>query len=325
MRASIARFTSASLFVVLAFACSDSDDAGSSSRNDGGPGNDGSTTSSGGQQPGNPDGSGGPDGSGDATPPPPETFVNVTTETVEYGGVTRTYLLAKPKNYDANTSYPLVLSFHGNPSNAAIQAGGLPFDSVSKTAAVIAYPQALLADESGFSNWDLYTPTDTNADMNWIRGLPAHIATTVNIDTSKVFGFGYSGGAFFLSQFTCRIGDVFKAVSINAGGAPYEAEMGYGQFGNGCYQCPAAAVATIITHGQVDDQVEPASGEYAKTCRATYNGCGDTLSASTPEPCQIVDGCPADKPVKFCFIPGQGHGPWAQAMTSAWAFFLAAP
>lgn len=251
--------------------------------------------------------------------PPEDVHVVLTKETTEFGGKTRSYILGIPKSYDENKSYPLVLNFHGNPGTAEAQAAYLPFDSVSKSDAIIAYPQADGTD------WDLYTATEWNADMDWIHGLPQEIAAKANIDTGRVFGFGYSGGAFFLTQFTCRFGDVFKAVSINAGGGPDEPNMDFGKYENGCYQCPGGPVAAIVTHGKADGVVEPASGETTKECYATFNGCSDSFSDTTPAPCQLADDCPDDKPVKWCLIPGLGHGAWDQAMAEAWTFFKAQP
>jgi polyhydroxybutyrate depolymerase len=270
------------------------------------PGSSGSTTS--------------PSGTSSGTPPGPTQHVTLTSETFAFGGEERTYELALPKTYDAKKTYPLVMSFHGNPGTADWMAQNLPFDSVSKGDAVIVYPQAATED------WDLYTPTDSNRDMAFIKALIGEVkAKKANIDTKKVFGFGYSGGAFFLTQFTCRFGGVFKAISVNAGGGPDEQQMGYDQRPNGCYICPGGAVPIIVTHGTADDNVEFASGEFTHACYASTNGCKQTLSDSTPAPCQVHDGCPASKPVKWCPIEGQSHALWDGAMTQAWAFFTSLP
>ncbi len=309
MRALVLRLASAAGFVLAAFACKDETPAPTS-------------PSGGNDTPGEPGGgssSSGSTSSSGSSGKPEEAFVVVTKETMSHGGRTRTYHLAIPTDYDANKSYPLVLSFHGNPGSGEGMAKGLPFDAVSGRAAVIAYPQASTSD------WDLYTPTDTNADMSFIAALPDEIKTKANIDKARVLGYGYSGGGFFLTQFTCRFGGIFKAISINAGGGPDEAQMGYGQHANGCYQCPGGPVATIVTHGAADTEVDPGSGEFTHACYATFNGCSTSLSGTTPAPCQQHDGCPADKPVKWCLIPGQGHGPWADSMKEAWAFFNALP
>lgn len=242
--------------------------------------------------------------------------VDVTQETMTFAGATRTYLLARPRGA-AGGALPLVLSFHGNPGAAERMANGLPFDSASKRAAVIAYPQAL------DGNWDLYTPTERNKDMEWVRALVGEIATKASIDEARVFGFGYSGGGFFITQVACRFGGLFRAISVNAGGGPDEAQMGYAKRANGCYVCPGGPIPTLVTHGDADTAVEPGSGEFTANCFAATNGCEMTRSPSSPAPCQEHDACPAEQPVKFCLLPGLGHEPWAGAIDEAWSFFTA--
>ncbi len=299
----------AALFVIAAFACDDGSTSGSSSSGDPAFGTSSGQTSSGGSSSGN--------SSGD--PKPEESFVVTTDETMEHGGRTRRYILSVPKDYDENKAYPLVVSFHGNPGTPDGMARGLPFDSVSKNEAVIAYPGAASGD------WDIYTPNDWNADMYFIHALIEEIKGKLNIDGEKVYAFGYSGGGFFISHFACRFGGVFKAIAVNAGGGPDEEQMGYDQRPNGCYICPGGPIATLVTHGAEDTEVEPASGEFTAICYAATNGCGRSRSPSTPEPCETFDGCPEDKPVKQCIIPGLGHAIWRDAMKEAWAFFKSLP
>lgn len=254
----------------------------------------------------------------DAAPEPepePEPDVSITKETMTFGGRTRSYLLAMPRDDDARKRYPLVLSFHGNPGTAEGMASLLPFEAASKREAVIAYPQAETGD------WDLYTPTDDNRDMSWIRALVGEIATKANIDEASVFGFGYSGGAFFITQMACRFAGFFKAISVNAGGGPSEARMGYAKRANGCYVCPGGPIPTLVTHGDADTAVEPDSGEFTSRCFASTNGCEATRSPASPSPCEQHDACPAEHPVKFCLIPGLGHTPWPAVIDEAWAFF----
>jgi hypothetical protein len=85
------------------------------------------------------------------------------------------------------------------------------------------------------------------------------------------------------------------------------------------------SIATLVTHGTADTNVEFSGGEYAAQYWSEHNGCSATTTASTPAPCETYDGCPADKPVKRCFIEGQGHPLWDQALTVEWAWFKALP
>ncbi|HVJ89566.1 MAG TPA: hypothetical protein VM580_07155, partial [Labilithrix sp.] len=219
------------------------------------------------------------DGGGSTTEASAETdagTVTITHETMVVGDTTHSYLLALPPGYDPNRTYPLVLSFHGNPGTAVGMAGALPFDTVSKRGAVIAYPQG-----QG-NNWDLYTKTASNADMAFIQALPAEIQSKANIDLSRVFGFGYSGGGFFLPQFTCRFGGIFKAIAVLSGGGPDEPEMNFGKYPNGCYKCPGGPIPALVMHGKADPEVTWDSGDFTHACFATFNGCQSTLSATTP-------------------------------------------
>ena len=321
----------ASVFVVVVFACGGGgSDGGASSGVSSSNGRDAAkdatsrsdgTTSSSSSSSSSSSGGSSTSSSGDsgADTGPPGPVVTVTTQTVKFHNKQRTYLIAVPTDYDSKKSYPLVLSFHGNPGTAQDQQMYLPFENVSKGAAIVAYPQG------DGNNWDLYTDLANNADMNWIAALPGEIATTYNIDKTRVFGFGFSGGGFFLPQFTCLVGGVFKAISANSGGGPDESQLNMAQYDNGCYKCPGGPVPALVIHGTNDTVVLPSSGDFTHACYATFNGCADTLSATTPSPCQQHDGCPAGKPVKWCLIPGLQHAAWSQAMTASWDFFTALP
>jgi len=59
-----------------------------------------------------------------------------------------------------------------------------------------------------------------------------------NIDAGKVWGFGYSKGAFMLNEFGCRKPGLFAAIAPHSGGAPQE------QDNNGDVQCPNAQAIT---------------------------------------------------------------------------------
>ena len=245
---------------------------------------------------------------------------------MDFGGASRHYILQTPNTYDASRTYPLVMVFHGSPGNAANMAKDLPFDAASDGQAIIVYPEARSPSAAGGNfDWDLYTPTQTNADMSWIVALVDELRSKVNIDASKVLAFGFSGGAFFTTQLACRVGGLFKAIAINSGGGPDEAQMGFEKRSNGCYVCPGGPVATLVVHGQVDEQVPVSSGAFTAYCFASTNGCGESTKAASPAPCEAFEGCPADAPVRRCFIPNQKHTVWPSATAEAWSFFRGLP
>lgn len=251
----------------------------------------------------------------DAAPPPPVTTTYVTTT---FGGKTRGYYLSVPSNYVATKKYPLVMMFHGNPSNATELLGVFPYEQASGQEAIIAYPDAI------DGNWDLSTPTDQNRDMRFIQALPAEIASTRSIDGARIYGFGFSGGAFFVNQLACRLSGIFKAVTSHSGGAPFES-------GNppkdaqGYLICPGGPMPFLIIHGDADVNVDPGGSAYAARHWAHVDGCQNTRTATTPAPCETYLGCPAGRAVTYCSVPGLTHAPWTGAPATSWQFFKSLP
>jgi polyhydroxybutyrate depolymerase len=248
--------------------------------------------------------------------------MKTTNESMDVNGVTRTYILAVPETYDAARAYPLVMLLHGNPGTAASMLATFPFDGASKQDAILVYP-----DGAG-GNWDLYTPTATNADIPFIQALPAEIAKKHNVDTTRVFGSGYSGGAFFLNQITCRLPGIFKAFASHSGGAPYE-QNNPPTWPNGCVKCAGNPTPAILLHGTADPEVDPSGSQFAAACWATTNGCSNTDPSSwpgtTPAPCVKDPTCAAATPVELCLVPGVGHTQWSQGAFVAWDFFKSIP
>jgi len=247
----------------------------------------------------------------DAAAPPSVTDSN---ESMPFAGVTRTYILSTPTTYDPAKVYPLVLVFHGNPGTAAGMRATSPFDVASRDQAVIVYPQGL------DNNWDLYKPLATNKDMPWIQALVDEVATKVNVDRTRVYGHGFSGGAFFAAQMACRVAGVFKAIAVHAGGGPEETQVTVARWPNGCVRCAGGPVPTFVAHGASDTTVVPESGAYTASCYATTNGCGRSLAATTG-PCQRYEGCPQASPVELCMVPNLGHQMWSEGTAASWRFF----
>jgi polyhydroxybutyrate depolymerase len=315
--------TVATLSIVLAFAtsfaCSSSSDRGASSG--------GSSTSS---------GSGGPvvdaSDAGEASTVAPDAAppidVDVSTGQMDFGGKTRKYTLAVPVDYSAARSYPLVMSFHGEPATGASQQQAFPFEAASKRDAIVVYP-----DGDG-NHWDLYTATDQNADMPWIKALVDELASKYSIDKTRVLGTGYSNGSFFINQMACRFAGFFKAIAPNAGGAPNEDTIGGAKDGQGFLICPGGPIPTFVFHGDQDGTVSIASGAYDAFYWSHVNGCqvpSGSLSDGTPvpttdrapAPCKQYDGC--GKPVTWCLFPGLGHWVAPNGAQIAWQYFNALP
>lgn len=299
--------SSAIALVVAATSCNGSTtDDGSSS---GTPGDDDDNASS----------SGKTSSSGNSSSGQVNANVETKDETFVFNGNTRRYLLSKPTKFDAAKKYPLVLNLHGNPARPEDELAALPFDSVTKQEAVIAYPAA-----ANGSDWDFSLPSEGNPDMPFIKALVDHLAETASVDPKRVLAYGYSGGAYFLSQFACRVENVasiVKMIAIVSGGAP---ETRNGEDETQCAPCVGGAVPMFIAHG-VNDQSEVPfeGGDYARQCWSGTNGCGENDLSDSTAPCKKYNGC--KQQTSWCPIPNHGHEPWPEGMQLAWDMFKALP
>jgi polyhydroxybutyrate depolymerase len=249
-------------------------------------------------------------------PPPPPPPDLLTRESIQVGSRTRAYGVRLPKTYDPAVAYPLVMVFHGNGGDGAAVYSAFKYQSASGDNAVLVYPDAENLD------WDLYTPAASNKDIAFMEALVPALAAKYGIDTTKVFGFGWSNGAFFVNQVACRRSAFFRGIASMAGGAPYEPSDPNRKWPNGFQKCPdETAVPFIGFHGTNDPVVDYSGGEFSATYWGYVNGCAASRTATTPAPCEEHANCTSGKPVVFCPVPGIGHGIWSQAATASWDFF----
>lgn len=233
-------------------------------------------------------------------------------------GEKRQYVLAVPKDYDAAKHYPLVLVYHGDygsgPSMRAIHT----FDNESGSDAIVAYPTGA-TDPA----WNLEL-SNTNRDFVFLQQLVTALEAKYTIDAARIFATGYSSGGFFINFAVCQLG-MFRALSVYAGGAPYTNDPN-----NPVPKCASdKLVAISVFHGDKDGTVPLSSGQWDAQYWAGRNGCqtsGNEPSLDIqPSPCKAYSGCPTDKPVQLCVIPGLGHFPWSNGAHTTWEFFKSLP
>lgn len=311
--------------LVVASACESNDfPAGSSGAagSSGSPGGaDGGTSPTGVQ--GNDTGGGGASGSDPGElPAPPTDKIDLSNESVQAMGQTRTFVLAVPKNYDAARKYPLIMVFHGDGGSGTVVRSQFPIDTESGYDAIVAYPNS-----NGGASWDLYTPEASNADDAFVSAIVTSLAARFSVDTTHVFGSGYSAGAFFIEQLACRRTGFFRGIAANSGGAPSEPIDPAASYWKPDYtKCAhqTGGVPALIFHGTADDIVATSSGDFSAQYWAYLDGCDESPDhriATSPSPCKKHAACPVDKPVIYCEIPNLGHVIWSQAVKTSWAFF----
>jgi polyhydroxybutyrate depolymerase len=242
----------------------------------------------------------------DTSTPPKPSKVNATVETIDVLGQSRNYVLTVPKTYDGARKYPLILALHGDGQDGANFRSVVNLDDIAGDDAIVAYPT--------MGPGDLFTPYDQNADQQLPEAVSNAVKAKFSIDDRKVWGFGYSKGGFMLHQIACRKPGVVKAMAVHASGKPQDVDA------NGYPNCPGVSgLPVLATEGDLNTDI---GAVYGAQYWAAVDGCGGSLSATTPAPCQKFDGCPGSRPVVYCLAPGVSHYPmWSQAESVSWGFF----
>jgi len=247
----------------------------------------------------------------------------------------------------------LVLNLHGSGSTALEQEG---LSGMNKTANaesfIVAYPQALIPDGSGF-DWNVpgvplfggrAVPAKSANDVKFLTTLVGLLEQKYCVDMSQVFATGLSGGAREVSQLACDASGVFAAIAPVSGlrrPSP----------------CPTTrAVPVISFHGSADP-VDPFDGHgqtywtYSVSSAAKYwaqqDDCSMTPTRTTPAPSVKLTTyslCSTNATVELYEIIGEGHewpggptlpssiievlGPQSNVVSAnqlMWSFFQAHP
>jgi polyhydroxybutyrate depolymerase len=148
-----------------------------------------------------------------------------TTLSLTVDGFARTVVVHRPKASDS-TPLPLVLNLHGSGSTAVEQEEFTDMNtSANADEFIVAYPQALIPDGSGF-DWNV-----PNVPLVGGRAVPAHSANDIVfltslvkilesrycVDPQRVYATGFSGGAREVSQLACADSTIFAAVAPVSG------------------------------------------------------------------------------------------------------------
>ncbi len=211
-----------------------------------------------------------------------------TQESIDVGGIERSYVLYMPANFQPGTS-ALVLVMHGMTGHAVGMDGWTQMDDeADKAGFAIAYPQST-EDYWGDTQWNYfyypYWPGPTPDDTGYLRQLIDTLQATINPDPKRVYVTGHSAGSFMAHRAAIELSSRVAAIASVSGtvyGTPFTDQR----------TAPAAngPVSILILHGDADPAV-PYCGaspnfRYASQDQ-TFNywvandGCA-TLDTTTP-------------------------------------------
>lgn len=231
------------------------------------------------------------------------------TQTIQSGGVSRTFHLYRPQGLADGV--PLVVMLHGGFGSGAQAERSYHWDTEADNGHfLVAYPDGLnrawnagtCCGEPGRDNVD---------DVGFIGAMLAAIEQQIPIDRARVYVTGMSNGAMMALRLGCQT-DTFAAIAPVAGTLLTD-----------CSRARPTSVLQI--HGTADDRVPynggpgkafgangnpRVDGPSAEAINATWrsiDSCGPPNSSTTGSVTTQSAGCPDGRTVELISVAGAGH------------------
>jgi len=292
---------------------------GGSSNDGGGTSTGGSSNDGGGTSTGGSSGSG---GSATVTCPSPVLAAGDTTQTVDVGATSRSYVLHVPANYDGTKPVPLVLDFHAITGTGARERANSPYPAQTDPDGVImAFPNGLSGPLG--TAWNVGPCCVANVDdVAFAKALVKQVQGLACIDQRRVYAVGTSMGGGMAYYLACRAADVFAAIAPSA----------FDLMDEELPDCIPARPITEISFRGTSDQVVPYGGGLSTTVPgmpvnflgavktfqqwAELDQCTDTASLEDSNGCSSYSSCQGGVEVILC--TKQGGGQEAGNASIAW-------
>jgi polyhydroxybutyrate depolymerase len=218
----------------------------------------------------------------------------VINSTVSHDGIDRNYILFIPASYDASTPAPLVFSFHGYSSNAALNMNYTGFTAIADTAGfILVHPDGTL-DGSATSHWNVggWTVGSTVDDVGFTNLMIEEISANYNVNANRIYSTGMSNGGYMSFLLACQLSDRIAAIaSVTGSMTP--------QTYTACN--PSHPTPVLQIHGTADGTV-PYEGsptwsygiEDVLSYWVTYNNCNTTPTITSMPDINTGDGSNVD-------------------------------
>jgi polyhydroxybutyrate depolymerase len=245
-----------------------------------------------------------------------------TEHTLVSSGVARSYLLHVPAGYSEG-AIPLVFNFHGSLLVPQDQVDSSQLGVVAdREGFAVVYPAGVFAAGNLRNAWNPDREQGVD-DIQLVRDIIEDVAGKIEVDRSRIYATGFSGGGRISSRLACELSDVLAAAAPVAGLQYYA----------GC--TPAKPISILTVHGNADrfnhyelrDDSPPYWHMGVETAvekwRAT-NGCGPepTVDAFNEQvDVRAWTGCRDGTEIVFYVVEGGDHV-WPDFASEAiWEFF----
>lgn len=241
-------------------------------------------------------------------------------QSLQHGGVERTYRVHVPRGYDAAKQWPLVIALHGG------GGAGRGMNTVTHLNDVADAHGFLVAYPDGrFRHWNDGRQSGVAEsrkvdDVGFLADLIDALAKKYSVDRKRVFATGISNGGFMSQRLACDLSDKVAAIAVVA------ATMGQ-ELSRKCN--PRQPVSVLLIHGTEDPLVPyeggrvqvRGGGEIISAPDAVkkwvgLNGCTtkprtdslpDAAKDGTRTRRELYTGCKNGTEVAFLIVEGGGH------------------
>ncbi len=244
-----------------------------------------------------------------APSPPGAIPIGQSTQSLQSGGLTRTFHLYRPDGLTG--AAPLVVMLHGGYGDGAQAERAYHWDAEADTGHfLVAYPDGV--DRAWNAGSCCGRPQRANIDdVGFLTAMVSSVEQQLPIDTTRVYVTGMSNGAMMALRLGCQT-NLFAAIAPVAGTLLTD-----------CSQAQPTSVLQI--HGTADDRV-PYNGGPGKALSATgapnvdgpsvesvnatwraINGCPAPTSTTNGDVTTQIADCPDGRTVELITIAGAGH------------------
>ncbi len=216
------------------------------------------------------------------------------TDSVSNQAGSRNYKIWVPSSYNSSTAVPLVMMLHGCTQTPDDFAAGTQMNAVADSNNfLVVYPeQPSNANQSKCWNWfEAASQTRGSGEPSLLVAIVQKLATSYNIDNTRVYVVGFSAGAGMSVVLGATYPDVFSAIAV-ASGLEYKAATSLNnafsaqsqggpnpnQQGTAAYQAMgsfARKVRVIVFHGTSDFTVNTTNGNQVISQWAQTNDLAD--------------------------------------------------
>ncbi len=218
-------------------------------------------------------------------------------ESLESGGLKRTYRLYIPDSLPNDPPVPLVFVFHGGGSNALEAEGMSKFSRIAfREKFIVAYPDGVGHNfNDGRTGADLAPHSDNVDDVAFVEDMFAAINAKHPIDPRRIYSTGISNGGMMSHYLAARITHRIAAIAPVVGGIAEPVAANFH---------PSEPVSVLIIQGTADPIVFYHGGKVQGGDRGSIidtdkavqvwiekNGCRKTPVVSEIPDQEFDDGC----------------------------------